>query len=322
MLAAPIDTSRLVRCSTTPRLIAREASLGAQVATSAIPGAIFSAPMPSAASATPPAPVFEFKQTASFVEARSPSYVPPVSQAPSYVPPPVIAQNHSYVAPPVTQTGSFVAPPVTQAGIMPPAGTTVVLPQTAVPQVASLSRAHAAGAPPAQLPSAVQVQAEEQISLTRGLPDPIAIDVQKAAWNRRLDDQLRYEEELLKMQQRQQTALIHQAAEAQKRHAILEIEQRAKQQEFSLTHQCSEQMMGMQKELQSLKLMLEKQASDLLMEYQQRKSQEEILQAQFKAHRKAYDMQFQMAAELQKTQQEARTAQAALLNRNASTPET
>lgn len=237
--------------------------------------------------------MFQVQRSPSYVEVqvqRRPSYVPPTSQGASYVPPAATAASASFVAAP---NASYAASPsvVPQGTAVLPAPTTVVVPQAAMLQQVATTTPSAGSNATQQISAAALVQGEQQISLTRGLPDPAAIEQQKGAWSKRLDDQLRYEEELLKLQQRQQTALIHQAADAQKRHAILEIEQRAKQQENALTHQCSSQMMGMQKELQGLKLMLEKQASDLLMEYQHRKSQEEILQAQFKAHRRAYDIQ-------------------------------
>jgi len=143
-------------------------------------------------------------------------------------------------------------------------------------------------------------QARDQIKqLTHGVPQPSEIDKQKAAHSKRLDGQLRYEEELLKMSQQQQTQLIYQAAEAQKRQACLAIEQQARQQELQLHQQCSSQMMGMQQELQNRKMLLEKQASELVFEYQQRKSTEEIMLAQFDANQKAYQMKARLAGQLQ-----------------------
>merc|ERR1712007_383056 len=103
--------------------------------------------------------------------------------------------------------------------------------------------------------------------------------------------QLRYEEELLKLSQRKQQKLIYEAAEAQKRQAIMEIEQKAKQQEHQLNQQCSAQLMGMHQEMQSWKLMLEKQANEATLGYQTMKGQEELLVAQFEAKQRAWELQ-------------------------------
>jgi len=159
---------------------------------------------------------------------------------------------------------------------------------------------------PSQVPMSAAQQtpeeAREQLRLTVGMPLPKEIEKQKAAYSKRLDGQMKYEEELLKMTQEQQRRLIYQAAEAEKRQACLAIEQQAKQQELQLAQQCSGQMMVMQQELQSWKLLLEKQANELLMDYQQKKSTEELLVAQFDAHQKAYQMQAQLAGQLLRTE--------------------
>merc|ERR1719226_409985 len=67
-------------------------------------------------------------------------------------------------------------------------------------------------------------------SLTAGMPDPQAVEQQKAAYNRSLEEQSQQGEELLKMQQKQQVDYIYQAAEEQKRQLMLQIDQQAKAQ--------------------------------------------------------------------------------------------
>lgn len=147
-------------------------------------------------------------------------------------------------------------------------------------------------------------KAREQIKqMTATVPPPSEIDRQKAAYSKRLDGQLRYEEELLKMSQQQQTQLIYQSAEAQKRQACLAIEQQARQKELELQQQCSSHMMGMQQELQSWKLLLERQAGDLTMEYQTRKNAEEMMLAQFEACQQAAMTQQRLAGQLQRGKQ-------------------
>lgn len=86
------------------------------------------------------------------------------------------------------------------------------------------------------------------------------------------------------MKQQQEKVLIYQAAEARKRQAILAIDQEAKQQELELDQQCNAQRMGMQQELQSWKLLLQQQAASAILDYQARKSQEELLIAKYEAN--------------------------------------
>lgn len=217
---------------------------------------------------------------------------------------PVVAGGGSYVAPP--HVGSFVAPP--QTSFVPPVQTASFMAAPSFPQTYSMPQAPAGNIlqPPAgsivqQMPAPVRKAAvsREELRMTTGVPDPGTIDKQKRAYSKRLDDQLRYEEELMKMSQRQQTRLIQHAAEAQKRQACLAIEQQAKQKELELNQQCSTQLNCRQQELQSWKLLLERQASDMHLEYEQRKSTEELLLAQFDAHQKAYQMQAQLAGQHQ-----------------------
>jgi len=200
----------------------------------------------------------------------------------------VDARGLPYSAVPQPGSGSHV-PPVPLAG----------LPQSFSMQATSsqMVQVPTSGAPK-QTPEQAQAQAREHLRQTNGMPLPNEIEQQKAAYSKRLDGQMRYEEELLKMTQEQQRMLIYQAAEAEKRQACLAIEQQAKQQELALQQQTSMQMMGMHQELQSWKMLLETQANELLMEYQQKKSTEELLVAQFDAHQKAHQMQAQLAGQL------------------------
>merc|ERR1719253_1203923 len=91
------------------------------------------------------------------------------------------------------------------------------------------------------------------------------------------------EESELKAQEQQQLANLLQNNEDRKREAIFRLEQEAKQQELGLKQQFGNQLMGMTQELQNRKMALEKQANDLIMEYQQRKAQEEMLMLQYQA---------------------------------------
>merc|ERR1739838_500154 len=74
---------------------------------------------------------------------------------------------------------------------------------------------------------------------------------------------------------------------------------------MGLNQQCSTQLMGRHQELQSLKLVLERQANDLHLDYEQRKATEEILTAQYDAHQKAYQMHAQPAGRAGQTQKDS-----------------
>mmetsp|Transcript_80637 Transcript_80637/g.179120 ORF Transcript_80637/g.179120 Transcript_80637/m.179120 type:complete len:510 (-) Transcript_80637:168-1697(-) len=136
-------------------------------------------------------------------------------------------------------------------------------------------------------------------SLTQGMPDPESIESQKAAYNRSLEEQAKHGEDMLKAQKQQQTDYIYQAAEAQKKQLISQIDQQAKQQELQLSQKYSQQVMSLQQEFQHQKLVLEKQANDLAMEFQRRKSQEDMMTQQYEMQRAHYEDQMRMMAELQ-----------------------
>jgi len=138
-------------------------------------------------------------------------------------------------------------------------------------------------------------------NLAAGLPDPSAIENQKSAYNKSLEDQLRHGEEMLKMQQKQQTDYIYQAAEAQKKQLICQIEQNAKQQEIQLSQKYSEKQMSLQQEYQHQKLILEKQANDLAMEYQRRKAQEEMMTQQYEMQKAHQEDHMRMAQQYAST---------------------
>eukprot|EP00933_Yihiella_yeosuensis_P003154 TRINITY_DN10562_c0_g2_i1.p1 TRINITY_DN10562_c0_g2~~TRINITY_DN10562_c0_g2_i1.p1 ORF type:complete len:2147 (-),score=751.30 TRINITY_DN10562_c0_g2_i1:92-6532(-) len=139
--------------------------------------------------------------------------------------------------------------------------------------------------------------------LTSGIPDPASIESQKAAYNKSLEEQAKAGEEMLKKQQKQQMDQIFQAAEAQKKQAICQIEQEAKKREFQISLQYSQKSMSLQQEFQIQKLALEQQAHDLAMEYQQRKSQEEMMQMQYEMQKAHYDDQVRMLSDMNATQQ-------------------
>jgi len=88
-------------------------------------------------------------------------------------------------------------------------------------------------------------------------------------------------------------------AEARKRQLMVEIDQQAKQQELQLSQQYSPQVIGLQQECHHQKLILEKQANDLTLEYHQRKAQEDLMLQQYEVQRQHYDEQMRICNEMQ-----------------------
>lgn len=113
------------------------------------------------------------------------------------------------------------------------------------------------------------------------LPNPALIEKQKAAFGLSLEEQAQQGKEMLTAQQKQQTDYIYQAAEVQKMQLISQIDEQAKQQELMLNQKYSKHIMSLEQQYLHQKLLLEKQANDLSMEYQMRKSQEERMKAQY-----------------------------------------
>eukprot|EP00401_Gymnodinium_catenatum_P039759 CAMPEP_0117623120 /NCGR_PEP_ID=MMETSP0784-20121206/88487_1 /TAXON_ID=39447 /ORGANISM="" /LENGTH=430 /DNA_ID=CAMNT_0005427069 /DNA_START=1 /DNA_END=1293 /DNA_ORIENTATION=+ len=199
---------------------------------------------------------------------------------------------------PVTPTGSYqpvvvsspvVAPPTPGAV---PGGSYVAPPAAAGPGACSFVA-------PAQVPMVHAPPSQPPQKLTEGIPSPSAIEQQRAAYNKSLEEQRNRGEDALKMQQKQQTDFIHQTAEAQKQQLLLQVEQQAKSQELQLSQQYSQQMMQLQQEYQHQKMALEKQANELVMEYQRRKSAEDMMVHQFELQKKAYDDQMKFVQEIQ-----------------------
>merc|ERR1712032_1470144 len=156
----------------------------------------------------------------------------------------------------------------------------------------------ATGAMPCAASATLAPQMQPQ-SLTAGMPDPKAIETQKVAYSKSLEEQAAHGEDMLRMQKEEQIDQIYQAAEARKRQLMVEIDQQAKQQELQLSQQYSPQVMGLQQEYHHQKLILEKQANDLTLEYHQRKAQEDLMLQQYEVQRQHYDEQMGICNEMQ-----------------------
>lgn len=117
--------------------------------------------------------------------------------------------------------------------------------------------------------------------LTSGIPDPAAIAKQREQYLRALDDQEKQAITLLEQQRAHQTGLLRAQGEQQKKKYALEVDQQAAQNEMVLTQQFSEQTMQLNKQYSTQRGILEQQASQLIVDWQQKKATEDMQQRQY-----------------------------------------
>lgn len=142
--------------------------------------------------------------------------------------------------------------------------------------------------------SAPVVSLEPPRRLTEGLPCPQSIEKQKQAYLKTLDAQLHQGTQAIVEQTRVKKEMLTQAVQSQKKQYKLQIEQRLRLQEMEVDQQLNTQVMGLQHAALEEKAKLDRQASALKMEYEQRKLQEDILAKQYQLQRHQYDMQMRV----------------------------
>jgi len=154
--------------------------------------------------------------------------------------------------------------------------------------------------------------------LTTGIPDPGAIESQKAAYSKGLDDQLRQGAAILNQQLKQQMEQLHQLGEQQKKKYFVQVDHEIKSQELGLMQQFKEQLLMVQQAASQQKRILGQQATQLLLEYNQKKAQEDLLMEEYQIAKSAYDSQVTFSNEFQSLQQQQQEAtQAALVQQQA-----
>lgn len=171
-------------------------------------------------------------------------------------------------------------------------------------------------AAPVPVPSGRQLlphEPQEPPSLTAGIPSPDAIEQQRFAYAKGLDDQLRQGTDVLAQQLKQQADYLREMAEKQKRQYALQVDQQIKHQEVALVQQHNEQLLLLQQAAQHQKSALEHQANALLMEYSHRKAQEDLLRQQYEFQKYHYEATLRHAEEMRtlKTNQQAAAQQVA-----------
>jgi len=141
-------------------------------------------------------------------------------------------------------------------------------------------------------------------SLTEGIPDPRAIEQQKAAYAKGLDDQLRQGAAILNQQLKQQMDQLYELGDRQKKQYFLQVDHEIKTQELGLVQQFKEQLLLVQQAAQQQKRVLKQQATSLLLDYHQKKAQEELLEHEYVISKQAFDHHVQHQKDMSMLQQQ------------------
>lgn len=249
--------------------------------------------------------------------------MPPQQTAVSYAPPaynpspgPVTALSYTplptapgpYVAPSYSPlpTGSFT--PAVIEGV--PPGSAAVAPGAYGAPVQVLVSGHPqpqSGSFVAQPPRAPPGK------LTEGIPDPNSVEVQKAAYSKSIEAQLKQETGLLAQRNQAQKQMLAQSVQQQKAQYNLQMDQFLQQQSMAVDQQANAEMMALQEAAMAQKMALEQQAAGLTLEYQQKKAQEEMLQREYHIQKQYWDAEQKLVAQHKQEQER--------LARNAPGPE-
>merc|ERR1719162_1463315 len=117
--------------------------------------------------------------------------------------------------------------------------------------------------------------------LTSGMPDPGSVAKQRESYLRQLEEQELQAIAVLEQQRAQQVGLLRAQGDQQKKKFYLEVNQQVSQNDIVLTQQHSEQMMVLNQQYSQQRGVLENQANSLIMEYQQKKAQEDMMMRQY-----------------------------------------
>eukprot|EP00928_Gymnodinium_smaydae_P030655 TRINITY_DN22730_c1_g3_i1.p1 TRINITY_DN22730_c1_g3~~TRINITY_DN22730_c1_g3_i1.p1 ORF type:complete len:580 (+),score=141.80 TRINITY_DN22730_c1_g3_i1:51-1742(+) len=237
-----------------------------------------------APAATYAAPAAAYASAAPVYTAAAPSYTAAPRNTPSYVPP-VQAPRPSQAAPIQYSAPPAAAPVQAQAPVLPALPAMPAMPQLAQPQT---NHDFNPGQPP-EMPG----------RLTDGVPDPIAIEQQKAQYARSLDEQLAQAIATLEERNKEQKIANRRAADQQKMQYAQQVDAHLRQQEMNTEQEANYQLMGLQQAAHEQKAMLEQQANHAVLEYQQKKVQDDFAMQQYEYQRKAAEKQLEIQRELQ-----------------------
>lgn len=136
------------------------------------------------------------------------------------------------------------------------------------------------------------------VQTTATMPSPATIEKQKAAYEKLLQDQLKQGMTVLDTQVNHQKDYLAAQARQQKMQFAMQIEMEVKQQEMALQQQHLEQSMSLQQQVSEQQAQLQHQAMMLTMEYQQKKTEEEMAQQAYDMEMKQIELQNKMQTEM------------------------
>lgn len=140
--------------------------------------------------------------------------------------------------------------------------------------------------------------AVEESALTRGIPDPAAIEKQREAYTRSLEHQLERGNLSLQEQHKVRKQQLYAAAQQRKQALMLQVEQQMRLEEMALDEQTNQAMLGLKKAALDQRAALDQQAAGLTLEYQQRKMQEEFAATQAEIQRQYMESNLKLQHEV------------------------
>lgn len=141
------------------------------------------------------------------------------------------------------------------------------------------------------------MQAEE-LSTSRGIPDPSAIAQQREAYSRSLDHQLERGSLSLQEQHRARKQQLYIAAQQRKKTLMLQVDKEMREKELALDDQKHQALLGLRKAMLDQQATLDQQAASLTLEYQQRQLQDEFASTQADMHRHFIESHLELQKEV------------------------
>jgi len=126
-------------------------------------------------------------------------------------------------------------------------------------------------APHAAQPQSVMVQ---QPIASQNMPDPNAIDQQKKSYSASLDQQLQQGKQAIMAENAGRKKAMNDAAAQQKAMFVLQVDQAVKKDEMLIDQEMSVKILELERAAHEQRLVLETQAANLVMEYNQKRTQE------------------------------------------------
>merc|ERR1712096_298610 len=135
------------------------------------------------------------------------------------------------------------------------------------------------GAPQAYAAAPAPPQAPP--SLLSGVPDPAAVEAQKAGYLRSIDEQLKNAQALLDQQHKQQIEYMRANAEQQKKQFGFQKDLEAEQGRMALNQQYAAHLNQLDDAARQQKFTLEQQSAQLIADYNQKKAHEALMSEQY-----------------------------------------